>query len=273
MRFRPLVLFVLGAAIAASASAQTAPHRKAPASQPPAKTTTTRAPAKAQPNYKGIWEQVPYSESINLLDVFFVSAEVGYASGEHSTLLKTTDGGATWTALAGGSPQSSGEAIERLRFIDETHGWAVQGHDLLRTNDGETWEPWGRFKAAHSDYVFLSESDGVALGYPEPGGIVPNHILRTEDGGKTWRSVLFCQGRLNVGGTVFPFAGCTFGDLQFPTPMVGYATASTGRMDEPLILAKTEDSGLTWTFLLGPARLSPRPTRFTSWTRESASSI
>ena len=58
------------------------------------------------PRTKGVWEAVNFGEDIDLRDVFFVTPEIGYVSGNAGTLLKTTDAGASWTPLLGGDPQS-----------------------------------------------------------------------------------------------------------------------------------------------------------------------
>src|SRR5690348_2943741 len=88
-----------------------------------------RAPANTLPvanqGQKGIFEPVNYGQDITLTDVFFVSPDVGWVSGEHATILKTTDGGAHWTAQVGGDPSNGDKPIGQLRFLDARHGWAV----------------------------------------------------------------------------------------------------------------------------------------------------
>jgi hypothetical protein len=53
-----------------------------------------------------------------------------------------------------------------LRFLDQKHGWAVQGPKLLGTSDGENWEQVGVVPgqyASMADYKFVSPKEGVAL--------------------------------------------------------------------------------------------------------------
>ena len=83
-------------------------------------------PAFAQTDVTGVWEPVNYNQDIELTDVFFVTPEIGYVGGAGGTILKTTDSGATWTALLGGDPLSEEREIRQLWFIDETTGWATQ---------------------------------------------------------------------------------------------------------------------------------------------------
>ncbi len=60
-------------------------------------------PAKgAEPNQPKIiyrWDVQKSGVNDDLWGVSFVNRQVGYAVGEANTLLKTTDGGNTWTAL------------------------------------------------------------------------------------------------------------------------------------------------------------------------------
>ena len=107
-------LIAVGVVLAASAALAQAPKKgagKAPA----------KAPAKAgaaQPKFKAIWEPVNYKQDIQLSDVHFVSDTVGWVTGENGTLLKTTDGGDTWTAVLGGEAESKDDEIRMLRFLD-----------------------------------------------------------------------------------------------------------------------------------------------------------
>ena len=65
--------------------------------------------------------------------VYFVDELRGWAVGTEGTLVKTSDGGATWT------PQDSGTSnhVAGLDFVDEVSGWAVGANEtILGTSDG-----------------------------------------------------------------------------------------------------------------------------------------
>src|SRR5688500_632329 len=103
-------------------------------------------PAQAQSSeVKGAREPVNYSDDLGFTDVLFVTPDIGDVSGAAGTILKTVDAGGTWTPQLGGDPNSGEAPIRQLLFVTEHAGWAVQvasAHStLLRTQDGETWEP------------------------------------------------------------------------------------------------------------------------------------
>jgi photosystem II stability/assembly factor-like uncharacterized protein len=78
---------------------------------------------------------------INFNDVFFVDDSIGYIVGELGTVLKTTNGGTTWTT----APAAGQGALVTLRGVDFTsdgvNGLAVGDNGtVLRTmNSGQTW--------------------------------------------------------------------------------------------------------------------------------------
>jgi photosystem II stability/assembly factor-like uncharacterized protein len=112
--------------------------------------------------------RIPMVPNINL----------GFAAGSNGTILRTSNGGQTW------SPQISGTTvtINSVFFTDSLNGWcAGQSGLLLRTNDsGVTWE-----KLNSNVYTtlfgiqFINAQIGFAVG---DYGV----ILRTTDGGDSW---------------------------------------------------------------------------------------
>ena len=220
----PLVMTLTAIFLALGLCAQTLAAQAAP-------------PQQEKPRYKGIFEPVSYPEDILFEDVFFVSEDVGWVSGAAGTILKTTDGGETWTPQLGGDPQSTERRISELQFIDSSHGWARRGAALLRTTDGENWEEANpRFSGHIAAFAFTSPVNGVY--------IYGDQIHRTQDGGKTWKQVFSCALRIQAQGMT-QNVRCHFEYLHFPTPQVGYALAR--ELGAGLwAVAKTKDGGETW---------------------------
>src|SRR5262249_20929948 len=116
--------------------------------------------------------------------VSFTDANTGTAVGRFGTIVRTTDGGATWT------PQVSGTDLDLngVSFTDANVGTAVGGNidpegdsrTILRTTDGgppcthSIRTPPSLFGPSITD-----APTGTAVG---EGGT----ILRTTDGGATW---------------------------------------------------------------------------------------
>ncbi len=199
------------------------------------------APAAPAPAFKGVFVPVHYTEDIGFTDVFFVTPEIGWVAGEHGTILKTTDGGGTWTAQLGGDPESPDEAVRELFFLDELHGWAMRGKpslvDILRTTDGgENWIPVGELSNHYDRFAFVSETVGVVL--------YDQKILRTIDGGKTWNPVFECRAKVDVEG-LSRTVKCELWRLSFASAQVGYASGGSYEA-EVGIVAKTVDAGATW---------------------------
>jgi photosystem II stability/assembly factor-like uncharacterized protein len=120
-----------------------------------------------------------YSGTAALQQLDFTDAAHGWAAGL-GTLLRTTDGGATWTALP--APRLSGHclALGSVHFVSPDLGYAIAaGGQLLRTTDsGVTWAPVPGAPASLQGVCFSGPRDGYVGG--------PGRIWRTTDGGATW---------------------------------------------------------------------------------------
>ena len=221
--------------------------------------TGARAPA-TQSQFKGVFEPVSYTEDLDLLDVFFVNANVGWAAGKVGTIIRTTNGGAAWTAQLGGDREARADNVRLIRFVDERHGWAVQGtpgstEKLLHTSDGESWEEIGSPPRGITDIAFTSTTLGFAAAKPSPTAMYSSVIYRTTDGGRTWKDIWTCNAKLSLGG-LSRQVGCHIAQFHFVTPEVGYAVAKNNSFgmgsEPPPMIAKTTDGGETWEATLGP---------------------
>jgi photosystem II stability/assembly factor-like uncharacterized protein len=136
------------------------------------------------------WERSAIRGGSRLVEVQFVTPEVGFVAGDNATLAKTTDGGKTWTPVLSGPRARAGDnrtIFEGLAFPTPEVGWAVgsSGTVMTSTDGGVTWEkPETEIDASENLYAvtFTSETDGWIVGQEAT-------ILHTTDGGKTWKRV------------------------------------------------------------------------------------
>jgi photosystem II stability/assembly factor-like uncharacterized protein len=118
-----------------------------------------------------------------LSSIQFVSADRGWVVGEHE-ILATSDGGHRWTVQERGNLD-----LASVDFINATTGWAVGPDRLLTTSDGG--ERWTALRVpCLSSVHFVSPSTGFAIS--DRGGSfglipAPGAVLKTTDGGRTWR--------------------------------------------------------------------------------------
>lgn len=105
----------------------------------------------------------------NLRDVFFTSRDTGYVIGEDSTVLKTVNGGTSWTALPKPSLQAPG-TLQAIWMWRNGTGFMTGDfiNDFLRTgNSGNSWTsaPNPPGNPCYPDgYYFASPTEGYLYG-------------------------------------------------------------------------------------------------------------
>lgn len=216
----------------------------------PAQRSTATLGASTQ-KYKGIFEPMNYPDDVSFNDVLFVDDQVGWVSGRGSggMILHTVDGGQHWV-LQFGDPKSNEPEITHLRFLDATHGWALQDGKLLRTTDGQNWQVIGSYQEPYAQYRFTTASDGFeAFGYYSGSTIAATH-----DAGRTWHDVFKCSTPLQVKGLT-QNVNCMIFDLNFPSTRVGYGVGGSFN-DGYAVVAKTEDGGATWKIIFATIDLN-----------------
>jgi len=149
--------------------------------------------------------------------VFFVSTTLGFAGGEDG-LLKTTDGGATWTpvTIVTGSPPY----ISDIYFVNANTGYVLTGSLYKTTDGGTTWTKVNGLYGAEKIYYISSNTFLVSYS---------GTVMRTTDGGSTWNTVLN-----NSDGVAF------YGQNGFSYSIYHYDYTTNG--------------GATWTTVNSPPR-------------------
>ena len=125
----------------------------------------------------GWFWQNPLPQGNNLRAVSFTNTNTGTAVGNEGTILRTTNGGASWVSQTSGTTTSLGG----VSFSDANNGTAVGGNTILRTTDGGA--TWVSQTSGTTNGLF-----GVSFTDANNGTVVGQNgtILRTTDGGATW---------------------------------------------------------------------------------------
>lgn len=161
------------------------------------------------------------------------SGSRGYAAGPFGTLLRTDDGGSSWSGVATGLTQP----LNVVRVLSPDT-FVVAGRCALRRSDdgGKTFTrlPWTASDASCTGGISSVSFPDSATGFLLLGN---GNILRSTDAGKTWSR------RTAVPGTAATSAssGVVPTDVTFTSPTVGFATTNSGSV------FATADAGNTWT--------------------------
>jgi len=175
----------------------------------------------------------------NRLPSALLSFQTAIAVGEAGTILRTMDGGATWTMQDSGTSASLGG----VAFADPNVG-AVVGQTILQTTDGgATWRRHYNWITANG-VSFVDANAGWAV---DGGG----GILHTTDGGVFWTRQFTAPVSLRAVSFVDRNTGWAAG-VKFLPHQSGY-------------ILKTTDGGATWTSQLmgSPSECHfPQPCRY-----------
>lgn len=189
--------------------------------------------------------------SVRLRGVSAVDARVAWVSGAGGTYARTTDGGRTWRAA-----QVPGASELDFRDVDafgaDTAYLLAIGEGersrIYKTNDGgRRWTLQFRNRRAGAFYdcmAFWDGRRGIAVSDPVDGRFL---VVRTEDGGRTWKEIdasgmpeaLAGEGGFAASGTCVAVGGTS--DAWF----------GTGGPAGPRVF-RSADGGRTWTAAPAP---------------------
>lgn len=157
--------------------------------------------------------------------VQFVTPLTGWACGGNGTLVKTTDGGDTWTSVNLGSTNF----LTTLFFITENIGW-VGGTNAIfmkTTNGGVSWTAQDISELQTIQNLFFINSLTGYSTSAKTNGL--SQLAKTTNGGTIWN--------------VIATSSFAWGEIKFTSELTGWVEA-------PNYFAKTTDGGVTWTRLL-----------------------
>ena len=189
------------------------------------------------------------SNGPQLSHLVMTSATQGWAVGADG-ILRTADGGHVWKTVLQirQGPGQSGFTRVTFASTGTRQAWVVAsaGSKKLRsyhtTNAGGSWSeheqviPDSAWANAPTQLLFSDPLHGWLLLYGQPGaGSITYTILRTADGGSSWRMTQksgSCNGALN--------------NLSFTGPKVGFKTGMCFAATQIQELYRTNDGGRTW---------------------------
>lgn len=136
------------------------------------------------------WRLVPTGTTVHLRALAAVSASVAWVGGTGGTVLRTTDGGVTWTRVR--PPGSIGldvgdvEATSADHAVVLTSGEGSDSRIYVTDDGGRSWAVSflnGEPTAFYDCLTFSSATRGYAVSDPVGGTF---RILETLDGGRSW---------------------------------------------------------------------------------------
>jgi photosystem II stability/assembly factor-like uncharacterized protein len=142
---------------------------------------------------EGDWEVLNSPVQDDIHDVFFLNDRIGWAyTYGTGIIIKTEDEGKKWDIAAKLDPAY----YEQIQFMDSRIGWLCgERGQVYKTEDGgDTWENLGLSDRKsqyyfYAMYFFDAETGFVGGMRKDLDGKTEFVLLKTEDGGVTWRKI------------------------------------------------------------------------------------
>ncbi len=170
-------------------------------------------------------------------DMHFITPNLGWVVNSSGQILKTTDGGNSWT-----KQYQSSVYFRSVKFADSLRGWAGTLNTdsvLFHTNDGGlNWNLVTNIPLPRPKRIcgLAIPNDSVIYGSGAFDG--PAVIIKSTDGGQTWQSIDMSMYAGNLIDMYFLNSDSGF--------VVGGAPATQVLVDTKPIVLFTGDGGQTW---------------------------
>ena len=200
------------------------------------------------------------SDKLDFRDIDAIDERTAYVlaigNGEASRIYKTTDAGATWTLQFKNTEAQA--FYDAMSFWDARHGIVIGDSIagefciLITDNGGSTWNrvPGQSLPAAlPNEGAFAASGTNIAVwgdshAWIATGGAAKSRVLRTSDGGRTWKVV---DAPLKAGASTGIFS-IAFRDARHGVIVGGDYSKEGEAVDN---LAVTNDGGITWSLRKG----------------------
>ena len=187
------------------------------------------------------WYQQNSGTNKNLYAVQFTDANNGLAVGDSGTVLRTNDGGTSWTPVVTGITDN----FTAMYFVDASNGWAITGIKsefysefpdssiiLHSTDGGIAWTKQLTLSLTLlNDINFIDAENGWAVGVHRDS--LGSIILRTTNGGTTWT-----QQSIDT----IPLIT----NVEFVNSSTGWILSTSIGMSSDSWIYKTTDAGNSW---------------------------
>jgi len=207
------------------------------------------------PGHRFTWQAQTSGVAARLRGVSAASEHVVWASGEKGTVLRTADGGATWTKLT--VPDAAALDFRDVDAVSDSTAYLLSigkgaASRIFKTTDaGAHWQTQFTNEdpgAFYDAMTFWDARRGLAISDSVNGSFV---ILTTRDGGATWT-------RVPAGGLppALPNEGAFAGSgTNIAVAAGGRAWIGTGAAARSRVL-RTADGGATWAIAETPLNAS-----------------
>jgi len=207
------------------------------------------------PGHRFTWQAQTSGVAARLRGVSAASEHVVWASGEKGTVLRTADGGATWTKLT--VPDAAALDFRDVDAVSDSTAYLLSigkgaASRIFKTTDaGAHWQTQFTNEdpgAFYDAMTFWDARRGLAISDSVDGSFV---ILTTRDGGATWT-------RVPAGGLppALPNEGAFAGSgTNIAVAAGGRAWIGTGAAARSRVL-RTADGGSTWAIAETPLNAS-----------------
>ena len=207
-----------------------------------------------------------------LTSVFAVNSRTAWATSASGEVLRTIDGGATWSVQVSG-----GNNLSDISAVDANTAWAVGGESIVKTIDGGA--TWSLQNGAAGEYLYSVSAVNAQVAWAVGFAGV---ILKTTDGGASWiTQVAATNAQKNLTSVVavdqntawavgtFQILKTTDGGISWisqtsavPAAVQGFlqvvaatdrvAWIVTDRRDTRAAVLRTADGGVTWNDVTRP---------------------